>query len=104
MAGVISTHPPKARGGSWENAFSGSAAFTQVSRSCLMFGWHPEDLELREDTRRRVMLRAAGNVGRDPGALAFRVGGAWVDLDDGDRDETRMCAMWSLATTAFATC
>jgi len=87
VAGVISTHPPKLRGGSWENAYAGSAAFVQVSRSCLMFGWHPEDLELREAARRRVILRAAGNVGRDPGALAFRVDGKWVDLDDGDRDE-----------------
>ena len=30
VAGVISTHPPKARGGSWENAYGGSArSFTR---------------------------------------------------------------------------
>ena len=83
----ISTHPPKGKPLSFADAYHGSGAFTQVSRSCLLFGWHPDDRELPEDERRRVMLRAAGNIGRNPGAVAFRIGGTVIDLDDGGRDD-----------------
>ena len=34
-----------------------------------------------------MILRAAANIGRDPGALSFRIGGKTVDLDDGTQDE-----------------
>jgi NrS-1 polymerase HBD domain/AAA domain len=87
VAGVISTHPPKSRANGFADAYHGSGAFVQMSRSCLLFGWHPEDRELSDDKHRRVLLRAAGNIGRDPGALSFRVAGTPVTLDDGEQDE-----------------
>ena len=34
-----------------------------------------------------MLLRAAGNIGRDPGAISFRIGGKLIDLDDGTSDE-----------------
>lgn len=87
ISGLISTHPPRRPPASFSDAYHGSGAFTQMSRSCLLYGWHPDDRTLPEDGRRRVMLRAAGNIGRDPGALSFRIGGRTVDLDDGTQDE-----------------
>jgi hypothetical protein len=83
----LSTHPPKGQPRNFTDAYHGSGAFTQMSRSCLLFGWHPEDRELPEADRRRVIVRAAGNIGRDPGALAFRIGGKMIALDDGSTDE-----------------
>jgi hypothetical protein len=87
IAGKISTHPPKGRAGGFADAFHGSSAFIQLSRSCLLFGWHPDDRDRPEDERRRVLLRPAGNIGRDPGALSFRIGGKVISLDDGEHDE-----------------
>lgn len=84
---VISTHPPKRRAVAFADFYSASAAFTQVSRSCLLFGWHPDDEDLPEERRRRVLLRARANVGRDPGALSFRIDSQWLTLDDGHEDE-----------------
>lgn len=73
-AGLISTHPPKGKADSFTGAYHGSGAFTQLSRSCLLFGWHPDDRDLADEDRRRVMLRAAANIGRDPGAQDRHVG------------------------------
>ncbi len=87
ITSVISTHPPKRRAVSFADFYSASAAFTQVSRACLLFGWHPDDYELPEEQRRRVLLRARANVGRDPGALSFRIDAQWLKLDDGNEDE-----------------
>ena len=92
IAGVISGHPPKRRATQFSDFYSASAAFTQVSRSCLLFGFHPEDTDLPEEQRRRVLIRPRANVGRDPGALEFRIDTETVRLDDGHDDETPYAA------------
>ncbi len=53
----------------------------------MVFGAHPDDEALPFENRRRVLLRARGNIGRDPGALSFAITAKWMRLDDGDTDE-----------------
>ena len=84
LAGLISTHPPKGRAANFTDVYHGSGAFVQVSRSLIYFAYHPSDLELPADDRRRVMLRAAANIGRNPGALTFRIAEQTLTLDDGE--------------------
>jgi hypothetical protein len=66
--------------------FAGSGAWTQVARVCLAFAWHPEDAE-DDPERRRVIVRAAGNVGRPPRALAFKIDGKQIEYDDDQDDD-----------------
>jgi hypothetical protein len=75
VAGLVSTHPPKSRGSTFADYVMASAAFVHVSRVGLLFAWHPDDLELPDQERRRVLMRPPGgsNIGRDPGALEFAV-------------------------------
>jgi hypothetical protein len=87
IATLTSTHPPKGRATGFADLYHASRAFTQVSRSLMVFGLHPDDAALPFEDRRRVLLRPRSNVGRDPGALSFMIGAKWMDLDDGDKDE-----------------
>ena len=87
LAGLISTHPPKGKAASFTDVYHGSGAFVQVSRSLIYFAYHPDDLELPDNDRRRVMLRAAANIGRDPGALSFRITEQPLTLDDGEQED-----------------
>ena len=75
IAGLVSTHPPKAKGSTFADNVIASAAFVHVSRVGLLFAWHPDDLELDDQERRRVLMRPPGgsNIGRDPGTFEFRV-------------------------------
>ena len=75
MAGLISTHPPKARGSTFADNVMASAAFVHITRVGLLFAWHPDDLELPDQERRRVLMRPPGgsNIGRNPGAFEFHV-------------------------------
>jgi AAA domain len=86
VAGLISTHPPKSGGGTFHDHVMASSAFVQVVRIGLMFAWHPDDLELPNEQRRRVFLRGKGNIGRDPGAQEFSVVGKWLEIE-GEQEE-----------------
>ena len=80
--GWFSMHPPKARGTSFRELVQASQAFTAIPRVGLLVAWHPEDVEKPEATRRRVLIRGKGNLGRDPGALEFKIVGRQFKHDD----------------------
>jgi putative DNA primase/helicase len=84
VAGLISTHPPKTKGTTFADHVISSAAFVHVTRVGLLFAWHPDDVDLPDQERRRVMLRPPGgsNIGRDPGAHEFRVQAAELLIED----------------------
>jgi AAA domain len=86
IVGIISMHPPKARGTSYRDLVQASQAFSAIPRLGLYFGWHPDDAEDDPD-RRRVLVRGKGNIGRNPGALEFRVVGRDLLHDDGEWQE-----------------
>jgi putative DNA primase/helicase len=75
VAGLVSTHPPKAKGTTFADNVIASAAFVHVTRVGLLFAWHPEDIDLPDQERRRILMRPPGgsNIGRDPGTFEFRV-------------------------------
>ncbi len=75
VAGLMSTHPPKSKGSTFADNVIASAAFVHLTRVGLLFAWHPDDLELPDQERRRVLMRPPGgsNIGRDPGTFEFRV-------------------------------
>ena len=82
VTGLFGLHPRKAGGDTFADVVQESGAFTQVPRIGLLFGYHPDDLELPQDQQRRVILRGKGNVGRNPGALSFRIAEKFLDWDD----------------------
>lgn len=86
IASLIGLHPPKAHAETFADTVQASGAFTQVSRTGLMFSYHPDDRDLPPPDQRRIVIRGKGNAGRDPGALAFRIDERLVQLDDGDSD------------------
>jgi AAA domain len=86
IVAVISLHPPKARGNAFRDLVQASQAFSAIPRMGLFFGWHPDDAEDDPD-RRRVLVRGKGNLGRNPGALEFRVAGRDYLHDDGEVQE-----------------
>jgi hypothetical protein len=75
VAGLISTHPPKSKGSTFAEMVIASAAFVHMCRVGLLFAWHPDDLDLDEGERRRVLMRPPGgsNIGRNPGTFEFRI-------------------------------
>lgn len=83
VAGLISTHPPKAKGSSFADMVMASAAFIQVTRVGLLFTWHPDDLDVPDQERRRVLMRPPGgsNIGRDPGSYEFTIGIKLLDIE-----------------------
>ena len=84
VTGLFGLHPRKAGGDTFADVVQESGAFTQVPRIGLLFGYHPDDLELPRDQQRRVILRGKGNVGREPGALSFRIAERFLDWDDNE--------------------
>ena len=76
-------HPPKAKSADFRDLVQAGQAFSAIPRVGLLFAWHPDDAELSEDQRRRVLIRGKGNIGRNPGALEFRVVGKEYEHDDG---------------------
>ena len=85
VAILFSLHPPKGGGARFIDNVANSAAFTQVARVGLLFGYHPEDEELPKEEQRRVLLRGKGNVGRNPGALSFRIEEKEIVYDSGEK-------------------
>lgn len=86
IVAIVSLHPPKARGAAFRDLVQASQAFSAIPRLGLFFGWHPDDAEDDPD-RRRVLVRGKGNLGRNPGALEFRVIGRDHLHDDGTLQE-----------------
>jgi hypothetical protein len=87
VTALFGLHPRKAGGDTFADVVQESGAFTQLPRLGLLFGYHPDDLELPRDQQRRVVLRGKGNVGRDPGALSFTIAGKHLDYGDDDPNE-----------------
>jgi hypothetical protein len=88
VAGLVSTHPPKSRGATFADYVMASAAFVHVARVGLLFAWHPDDLELPDQERRRVLLRPPGgsNIGRDPGAFEFSLATKNMQIEGEDEE------------------
>jgi hypothetical protein len=86
LAGVMSMHPSKGRAASFRDLVQLSQAFTAIPRIGLLFAVHPQDSDSDADYR-RVVLRGKGNIGRDPGALEFRIVGRPFTHDDGRTTE-----------------
>ena len=88
VAGLVSTHPPKSKGATFADYVMASAAFVHVTRVGLLFAWHPDDLELPDQERRRVLLRPPGgsNIGRDPGAFEFGVATEALRIEGEDEE------------------
>ena len=84
VTGLFGLHPRKAGGDTFADVVQESGVFTQLPRLGLLFGYHPDDLELPRDQQRRVIIRAKGNVGRNPGALSFRIAEKFLDWGDDD--------------------
>jgi hypothetical protein len=79
---VFTMHPSKGKFGSFRDTVQMSQAFRAVVRLGLLVAAHPEDDE-NDQVRRRVVLRSKGNIGRDPGALEFKISVADFEFDDG---------------------
>lgn len=83
---TFSMHPPKGRSADYRDLVQASQAFSAIPRVGLLFDYHPDD-QADSDDRRRVLLRGKGNIGRDPGALQFRIDGRPYTHDDGCTEE-----------------
>ncbi len=86
IVGVFTMHPPKARSGDFRDLVQASQAFSAIPRVGLLIAWHPDD-DADTPDRRRVIIRGKGNIGRDPGALQFRIVGQPFTHDDGRTTE-----------------
>lgn len=77
-----SMHPPKALSGDFRDLVQLSQAFSAVPRVGLLYAYHPDD-QADDPDRRRVLIRGKGNLGRDPGAIEFRIAARPYRHDDG---------------------
>jgi hypothetical protein len=87
LVAAFSMHPPKSHGDDFRDLVQASQAFSAIPRVGLLFAWHPDDAELPQHDRRRVLIRGKGNLGRNPGSLEFRVVGRDHLHDDGRTTE-----------------
>jgi hypothetical protein len=83
---LFSMHPPKARSADFRDLVQASQAFSAIPRVGLLLAYHPDDGP-ECDTRRRVLIRGKGNLGRDPGALEFRIAARIYRHDNGHATE-----------------
>jgi hypothetical protein len=72
VVGPLSMHPPKAKGVSFRDLVQASQAFSAIPRVGLYVAYHPDD-DQDDPACRRVLVRGKGNIGRNPGALEFRI-------------------------------
>jgi AAA domain len=86
LVGLFSMHPPKAKSTDFRDLVQSSQAFGAIPRIGLLFAYHPDD-DAGDPDRRRVLIRGKGNIGRDPGAMEFRVVGREHKHDDGRTQE-----------------
>jgi hypothetical protein len=82
IVGQFGLHPPKARSGDFRDLVQASQAFSAIPRIGLLYAYHPDD-DAEDPDRRRVVIRGKGNLGRDPGALTFRITATAFTHDDG---------------------
>jgi hypothetical protein len=82
ICAIFSMHPPKGKATSFRELVQASQAFSAIPRVGLCFAWHPDD-DPDDPDWRRVVIRGKGNLGRNPGALEFRVTGRDYRHDDG---------------------
>jgi hypothetical protein len=92
---LFSLHPRKAGGDTFADVVQESGVFTQLPRLGLLFGYHPDDIELPQDQQRRVILRGKGNLGRNPGALSFRIAEKFLDTATMSRTSRRRASATS---------
>jgi hypothetical protein len=85
----FSLHPPKAQSANFRDLVQASQAFSAIPRIGLLFAYHPDD-QPDDPDRRRVCVRGKGNIGRDPGALEFRIVGRRYCHDDGVTSDREM--------------
>jgi hypothetical protein len=92
IGGVISLHPPKAKGASFSEWVAGSGAWVQATRTGLLFGEHPEDHLLLPQERRRVIISPAEsrNVGKDVGSLEFEIKTIPLKIEDVVTEQPRI--------------
>jgi len=90
LVAQFSMHPPKARSGDFRDLLQASQAFSAIPRVGWLLAFHPDD-DADDPDRRRLLIRGKGNLGRDPGALEFRIVGRDY-LHDGGRREEREAA------------
>ncbi len=81
---LFTMHPPKASGSDARSMFQASQAWQAVPRTTLFMDWHPEDTDLPDHDRRRVLVRGKGNIGSDPQPLEFRTAARLYRHDDGE--------------------
>ncbi len=101
ICGSFGLHPPKARGGNFRDLVQASQAFSAIPRVGLLFDYHPDDAADDPD-RRRVLLRGKGNIGRDPGALTFRVVARPFTHDDGQTTDREVVTDVEVSTVTLA--
>lgn len=88
---LFSMHPPKARSADFRGLVQASQAFSAIPRVGLLLAYHPDD-EPEDPERRRVLIRGKGNIGRNPGALEFRIASRPYRHDDGHTTEREVAA------------
>ena len=77
IAAAYTQHPNKMRGEAHRNRAGASHQFTDVPRSGLVLGYHPDEPD------RRALGRPKGNLGPVPASLSFRIAGSFVQAADG---------------------
>jgi hypothetical protein len=91
LVGMFGLHPPKIRSANFRDLVQASQAFSAIPRIGWLFDFHPDDRP-SDPRRRRVLIRGKGNLGRDPGALEFRIEGRPYLSDDGRTSEREVVA------------
>jgi hypothetical protein len=91
LVAQFSMHPPKAKSADFRDLVQASQAFSAIPRVGWLLAFHPDD-DADERDRRRVLIRGKGNLGRNPGALEFRVVGRDYLHDDGRLEDREVVA------------
>jgi hypothetical protein len=101
IVATYSMHPPKAKSADFRDLVQLSQAFSAVPRVGMLYAYHPQD-EPDDPDRRRVLIRGKGNIGRDPGALEFRIAARPYRHDDGRTTEREVVVGVSRSDVSMA--
>ena len=88
FAALGSLHTNKG-GETFRQKMSGSHAFNALARSGLLLAYHPQDFELPEEERRRVLARGKGNLSKRPPSVEFSIASTLVEVNDYRLDMSR---------------